>query len=121
MHLILLLFCLITFKGFSQQKQSFYFNYNESEFTETEKQKIDAWLNLHPNLTVLKVEGFCDWVGNNQYNNDLSDKRIHTVLNYLKGKVTIDQAISTKSFGREFKQNEIQDLNRRVDVYFTYL
>jgi len=37
MRLILLLFCLITFKGFSQQKQSFYFNYNESEFSETEK------------------------------------------------------------------------------------
>lgn len=121
MRLILLLFCLITFKGFSQQKQSFYFNYNESEFTEAEKQKIDDWIKRYPNLTVLKVEGFCDWVGNNQYNNDLSDKRINAVLNYLKGKVTIDQAINIKSFGKEFKQNEIQDLNRRVDVYFTYL
>lgn len=121
MRLFLLLFCLITFKGFSQQKQSFYFNYNESEFSETEKQKIDDWIKLHPNVTVLKIEGFCDWVGNNQYNNKLSDKRIQAVLSYLKGKVTIDQAITTKSFGKEFKQNEIQDLNRRVDVYFAYV
>ncbi len=121
MRLFLLLFCLITFKGFSQQKQSFYFNYNESEFSVTEKQKIDDWIKLHPNVTVLKIEGFCDWVGNNQYNNELSDKRIQAVLSYLKDKVIIDQAISTKSFGKQFKQNETQDLNRRVDVYFVYV
>lgn len=120
MRLFLLLFCIITFKGFAQQKQSFYFNYNENEFSLTEKQKIDDWIKLYPNLNVLRVEGFCDWVGNNQYNNELSDKRIQTVLNYLKGKVTIDKAISTKSFGKQFKQNETQDLNRRVDVFFTY-
>ncbi|MBA5791163.1 OmpA family protein [Flavobacterium sp. xlx-214] len=119
MRLYLLLFCLITFKGFSQQKQSFYFNYNESEFTATEKQKIDDWIKLHPNLTVLKVEGFSDWVGNNQYNEELSNKRIQAVLNYLTSKVKIDNAITKKSFGKQFKQNEIQDLNRRVDIYFS--
>ncbi len=121
MRLFLVLFCFITFKGFSQLKQSFYFNYNESEFTDTEKQKIDDWIKLHPNMTVLKVEGFCDWVGTSQYNNELSDKRIRTIINYLKGKVAIDQAINTKSFGNEFKQNEIQDINRRVDIYFANL
>lgn len=119
MRLILLLFCLITFKGFSQLKQSFYFNSNESEFTETEKLKIDDWIKLHPNLTVLKVEGFCDWVGNNQYNTELSDKRIQAVLSYLSGKVKIDKSFKKESFGKQFKQNEIQDLNRRVDVYFS--
>lgn len=116
---LLLLFYFLTFKGFSQQKQSFYFNYNESEFSVTEKQKIDDWINRNPYLTILKIEGFCDWVGNNKYNNELSNKRIQTLLSYLKGKVTIDKAISTKSFGKQFKQNETQDLNRRVDVYFT--
>lgn len=119
MRLILLLFCLITFKGFSQLKQSFYFNYNESEFTEIEKQKIDDWIKLHPNLTVLKIDGFCDWVGNNQYNTELSDKRINAVLSYLSGKVKIDKTLKKESFGKQFKQNENQDLNRRVDVYFS--
>ncbi|MEG1267539.1 MAG: OmpA family protein, partial [Myroides sp.] len=119
MRLILLLFCLITFKGFSQLKQSFYFNYNESEFTETEKQNIDDWIKLHPNLTVLKIDGFCDWVGNNQYNTELSDKRINAVLSYLTGKVKIDKTLKKESFGKQFKQNENQDLNRRVDVYFS--
>lgn len=120
MRLFLLLFCFLSFKGFSQLKQSFYFDYNESEFRETEKQKIDDWIKLHPNLRVLKIEGFCDWVGNNQYNNQLSDKRIQTVLSYLSGKVYIDKNLKKESFGKQFKQNENQDLNRRVDLYFTY-
>lgn len=43
------------------------------------------------------------------------------MLSYLKDKVIIDQAITTKSFGKQFKQNETQDLKRRVDVYFVYV
>lgn len=121
MRLLLLLFCFLTFKGYSQLKQSFYFDFNKSEFTTTEKQKIENWIKLQPNLIVLRVEGFCDWVGNNPYNDKLSEKRVQAILKYLTGKVKIDEGVEKKAFGKRFEQDNNQDANRRVDVYFTYM
>lgn len=116
------IFLLILFSevAYSQQKQSFYFDFNKSEFNEMEKQKINDWINEYPNMIVLRIEGFCDWVGNNDYNDKLSLKRIQSTLNYLNNRVNIEKDVEKKGFGKRFEQDKVQDLNRRVDIYFTY-
>ncbi|WP_371269949.1 OmpA family protein [Flavobacterium sp.] len=74
----------------------------------------------YPNAVVLKMESFCDWVGNNPYNNTLSDRRIQTIKNILLNKIQFDKNAELNSYGKRFLQNKKQSENRRVDVYYTY-
>lgn len=116
LRILYLLFFSITI--FAQEKQSFYFDFNKHEFNEEQKTQVFNWVELHPNIKIIKVEGFCDWVGNNPYNDKLSYSRIDEFLSIVNEKLMDSDNLITKGFGKKFEQNEVQDLNRRVDVYF---
>ncbi|WP_339833937.1 OmpA family protein [uncultured Flavobacterium sp.] len=114
MRLFLILFVTICF---SQNKQSFYFDFNKSSFTINQENNFQKWISENPAIEVLKVEGYCDTVGSNAYNIKLAKKRINFVLDKLKIQKVVSK-IQLKPFGEDFEQDAKQDLNRRVDVYF---
>ncbi|WP_339889203.1 OmpA family protein [uncultured Flavobacterium sp.] len=114
MRLFLLLFVTICF---SQNKQSFYFDFNKSSFNLSQEENFNNWLNANPTAKVIRVEGYCDYVGSNEYNIQLAKKRINFILDKLKIQKVVSKSM-LKPFGEDFKQDSIQDLNRRVDVYY---
>ena len=116
MRLILLLFVTICF---SQSKQSFYFDFNKSTFNELQENDFRSWLAANPYVEILKIEGFCDYVGSNSYNKKLASNRINHVLKKCKALQVDLKKIEIKPYGEDFEQDSIQDVNRRVDVYFT--
>lgn len=116
MRLFLLLFATICF---SQNKQSFYFDLNKSSFNDNQENDFQNWLTANSAAKILKIEGYCDYVGTNSYNKDLAEKRINYVLKKYKA-VDLDvKQIEIIAFGEDFKQDSIQDVNRRVDVFYT--
>ena len=115
MRLFLLLFVTICF---SQNKQSFYFDFNQSTFNSHQQNDFQTWLNENPSIEILKIEGFCDFVGTNSYNKNLASKRINYVLKKCNSLNLDAKKIQIKSYGEDFEQDSIQDVNRRVDVYY---
>lgn len=115
MRFILVLFVSICF---SQNKQSFYFDFNESTFNSNQENDFQNWMNNNKSITIIKVEGYCDSVGSNAYNIQLAKKRINFFLTKLKTEYIVSK-VMLKPFGEDFQQDSIQDINRRVDVYYT--
>jgi peptidoglycan-associated lipoprotein len=73
---------------------------------------------LRSNSGALKLEGYCDPVGTEEYNRGLGLRRANAAKNYLE-KLGIDASrLSTISFGKEklVTEDEAQyELNRRVE------
>lgn len=115
MRLFLLLFVTICF---GQNKQSFYFDFNQSDFNSHQQNDFQTWLKENPSVEILKIEGFCDSVGTNSYNKNLASKRINYVLKKCNSLNLDVKKIEIESYGKEFEQDSIQEVNRRVDVYF---
>ncbi len=115
-------FLLILFSGvvFSQHRKSFYFDFNQSNFNSNQLENIQNWINENPNAEILKIEGFCDWVGGYTYNDSLSLKRVNTILKIFKENQFDISQIEVNVYGKRFEQNKLQHLNRRVDVYYNF-
>lgn len=118
MRLFFLLFVCI---GFSQNKQSFYFDFNESSFNVAQENDFQNWLTTNENIEIIKIEGYCDSIGNNNYNFKLAQSRIDFVLALLKRKKIDTKKIIQKSYGENFLQDSLQDTNRRVDIFYKIL
>ena len=86
--------------------------------------KVVALLQKHPDFD-LKISGYTDSSGNDNYNLKLSDDRAHAVETYLKEKGIVASRITAKGYGEE---NPIADnatpagraKNRRVEFELIY-
>ncbi len=124
--LITLLLTSIYLSGISQSKQSFIinFNFNKFEITPQSKLKLDSFLQSSPPSSIQKINlyGHCDSVGSNQYNDELSLKRIKTTKEYLTGNNIAENIFdTTRGFGKRVplnknSTNEERFLNRRVEI-----
>lgn len=81
---------------------------------------LNNWILKQPDSKVLKIYGFCDWKGTDQYNDTLSLQRVQVVFKYLtEHKISIDQDYLQKGFGENFMQDKNQALNRKVEIVYT--
>jgi len=75
----------------------------------------------NPKIEVTKIYGFCDWKGNNNYNDSLSLKRVNTVFNYLKEmNIKVKEGYEIKGFGEDFEQSKVQSENRKVLIVYEF-
>ena len=93
---------------------------------ETEKNKLITSLKPYKNLDQLTVtlSGHCDNIGENIYNDNLSDLRVKSVMTYLTTLGVNPINIKTASHGENIpaKSNESENgrkLNRRVELTFS--
>ena len=105
--------------GFSQ-KTSVYFKSNDFSLNNTSKKIIDSISQLN---TIEKVflQGYCDSIGNNEFNDLLSAKRVNEVKSYFISKGLSENNIEIHSFGKRVSVNKNTSekeraLNRRVDI-----
>ena len=109
------------FSCLAQDKIEVYFDFNKYDLNPLALTKLNDWIMNHPDCKILKIYGFCDAKGTYFYNDMLSLQRIHTVYKFLKqNNMEMDSTYTEKGFGKNFKQNSIQALNRKVEIeYFT--
>ncbi len=116
---ILVLLLLTSLSNFSQEKYEVFFDFNKDIPTSKSEKAFQQWLTENPKIEIIKMHGYCDSVDDNNYNKELSERRIKNVLKMIKDKkIKLSPSIELKSFGKNFKQAKNQDLNRKVVVFF---
>jgi outer membrane protein OmpA-like peptidoglycan-associated protein len=124
------LFMLVTFAGMSQYKGSLtlYFDFNKHNLGSGAKMNLDSFLlaRKQDQLPVnIELSGHCDFIGSDEYNDTLSEKRVTTVKNYLLANgIAPGNIITAKGLGKrnplnENKTAEERRLNRRVEMLIT--
>jgi len=115
-------FCLLCF-GLSfqaQEKLVVYFDFDEFNLNNSEISKIEKFIQNKNTLMVTSIYGFCDYKGSIDYNDSLSVKRVNTVYDFLvkNNTLLVSDFIVLKGFGKQFKQNKTQYLNRKVIIEY---
>ena len=122
MKYVLLLFGFILS---AQEKASFYFDFDQDTFNPKQNELFLSWLNKDENREILVINGYCDWYGTYDYNDTLAYKRIHTVHEQLKTKVSsslfFSEDLKIKGFGERVQTRKERKYNRRVDVFYTII
>lgn len=104
------------------------FKFNQYALTEEAKLQLDEILPVDSSITLtnLKIYGYTDQVGSNEYNNKLSEKRANTVRDYLVGKGIKTNIISiVKGKGEtdllvDKMDEDSKQQNRRVLIMIEY-
>lgn len=113
-------FLSTVFTCFAQEKIEVFFEFNQFDLTPRAATTLNDWILKHPDSKILKIYGFCDWKGSNQYNDTLSLQRVQTVFDYLANhKMEIDKDYLLKGFGKNFTQDKNQALNRKVEIIYS--
>jgi len=120
MKKFLLLLLWISFTSVSaQEKFTVYFDFDIHQTNSDSNEKLTDWMTLNKKAEVVRVYGFCDSVGSDEYNDKLSVQRVNSVLKILREhKINLSKTMETKGFGKRFEQSKIQDENRKVEIYF---
>ena len=101
-----------------------HFGLDSSYLTESVKSLIQAnknWLDSHPEVKRIILEGHCDPLGSEAYNVGLGERRAQSVFNYLKSIGLSENQMSIVSYGEERLFSEQDNhLNRRVNFVPQY-
>ncbi|MBC7946361.1 MAG: OmpA family protein [Chitinophagaceae bacterium] len=110
----------------SQQPLTVYFDFNRSDLTPAARMRLDSFAQAYQaGQTGITLDGHCDAIGSDGYNNQLSLRRVKEVKTYLLSKGLASSVIaSEKGYGRRVPVNSNsteaeRDLNRRVEISFT--
>jgi len=103
----------------AQDKITVFFDFNKYDLNPVAITTLNDWILEHPKQKVLKIYGFCDEKGTNQYNDTLSLQRVQTVFDFLKSnQVEIDKDYLVKGFGENFTQDKNPARNRKVEIIY---
>lgn len=112
---------------YSQNTFSVYFDFNKYNLTETSLSKVDSFLLAEKqkgSVIIIQLDGHCDAIGSDQYNNKLSKKRVAAVKKYFLQNGTDPRNIGDETGHgekeplNENKTEEERQLNRRVEISF---
>ncbi|MEP6674711.1 MAG: OmpA family protein [Ferruginibacter sp.] len=124
--IFVLLFSVGNINAFCQQSQlNIYFDYNKYDLTQKATAQLDSLLSITNPLLNIQLSGYCDSIGNLDYNDQLSLQRIDAIKKYLLRKGVAEKNFDkTSGFGKRkpLNDNATEDkrlLNRRVEILFT--
>lgn len=104
-------------------KKNIFFDYDDSSLRQESKTTLNLYikqLNNNPDLYI-RITGYSDSKGSSDYNKKLSQRRVQSVVGYLKEKGIDSQRIKSRSLGStsRFSQGESEkslEMNRRVEI-----
>jgi len=119
MKKLLTLFSLLLMGNVQAQDQfTVYFDFDIDETNESSEQKLSKWIGENPNISVNKIYGYTDSVGEAIYNTDLSERRATHVYSQLKqAGIKVDDA-ELKGFGETMATGKSK-ADRKVVLHFT--
>lgn len=123
LYVSIVLLCSLT--GYSQKAFTVLFGFNKYDLTAATRARLDSFLRSEKQVLsalTIELDGHCDSIGSDKYNNKLSEKRAMSVKQYLlKNGIPPAGIVNTGSHGRlvplnENKTGEERQLNRRVEI-----
>ena len=101
-----------------------FFSLDSSLLSDTAKATLDAnieWLNSHPEVVRMELEGHCDSLGSEAYNIGLGQRRAESVKFYLKARNIPEEKLEVISYGEEKPLSYTDNAkNRRVNFVPIY-
>lgn len=103
--------------------RNIYFDFDQATIkseSEPELKKLLNMLNTNPSLKI-EIGGHTDFIGSNEYNKELSQRRADAVVNYLVEHGIDRSRLTAKGYGEERPlasnddENEGRELNRRTE------
>lgn len=92
-----------------------YFNHDSYHLGTINKAVLANQINKKANLIINEIIGYSSIPGTNDYNKNLSEKRIHSTLSFLKQRLNIDTLnIHKEAFGEVSKASNHESLDRKV-------
>jgi len=102
-----------------------YFDFDKSKLRPESYLELNRWVEVFKKNPELKAEiqGHTCWIGTEEYNQGLSERRATAVINYLVSQGVARDRLTMKGFGEtkpiaSNKTREGREKNRRVDVLF---
>jgi len=112
-------FCVMAFTNMQAQEQfTVYFDFDADEANESSNDKLSKWISENPNVSVKKIHGYTDSVGEAIYNTDLSERRAAYVYGQLKNAGLIVDNAELKGFGETMATGKSK-ADRKVVLYFS--
>jgi len=113
------IFVLFAFIGLSQ-KTSVYFKTNDYSLDKKAKAILDSLSKVN-SIEKIYLQGHCDSIGNNDFNDALSAKRVNEVKVFFLTNNVSESIIEIKALGKRVSVNKNADkneraLNRRVEI-----
>lgn len=113
----------LTTRGLIINMSDVLFDFNKYSLKEPTREKLARLSGIilsHPGLS-LKVEGYTDSIGSDEYNQKLSEQRADTVRQYLVSQGINQDIISSVGYGKQYPvaSNDTSSgraMNRRVDI-----
>ncbi|MBW2466412.1 MAG: OmpA family protein [Deltaproteobacteria bacterium] len=103
-----------------------FFDFDKSTLRPESYLELDRWVKVFKNNPDLNAEihGHTCWIGTEEYNQGLSERRATAVINYLVSKGVAKERLTMIGFGetKPLASNETRkgrETNRRVEVLFT--
>lgn len=101
--------------------KSIYFEFDSYELNYSSLTELDLlsnYLKTNPKLNIT-ISGHTDDEGTGEYNLDLSKKRANAVGHWLRQDGIHPNRITCKGFGSKYQISELQNENRRVEVFLS--
>ncbi len=102
-----------------------FFDFDKSLLRPESNLELDRWVGVFTKKTDLKAEiqGYTCWIGTEEYNQKLSERRATAVIDYLVQNGVDRSRLTAKGFGETSPttSNETRkgrELNRRVEILF---
>ena len=112
----LLLLAFISLSANAQEKFTVYFDFDLSESNNI---NLSAWAAINPKAKIEKIYGYADKTGNETYNKQLSEKRVHYVYEKLKAAGMKLDNVEQKTFGEDESTAEYHEADRKVVIYYS--
>lgn len=111
---IILLYFIVQV-SFAQKHFEVFFDVNKEGLNKKSIDDFNTFLKANSNLEILSISGYCDRIDNNNYNKLLAQRRINSVVEFLKENlISINKNTTFNVVGEDFKQSKNQELNRKV-------
>lgn len=126
--IVLSIFLFCSTAGYAQSTFTVLFDFNKYNVTTVAAAQLDSFLLIekqHLSTMSFQLNGYCDAIGSDEYNNKLSNKRVTAVKNYLLIHGIREENIGDEiGHGKKIALNENKtiverQLNRRVEISFS--
>ncbi|MBW2506909.1 MAG: OmpA family protein [Deltaproteobacteria bacterium] len=103
-----------------------FFDFDKSTLRPESKHELDRWVDTfkkNPELNA-EIHGHTCWIGTEEYNQGLSERRAQAVIDYLVAHGVAKERLTMRGFGEtkpaaSNETREGREKNRRVEVLFT--
>lgn len=115
---LLLLFACVIPGFWAQEAFSVYFDSNKYDMTPQQFKPFEDWISASSDVKIVAIDGYTDEDGSSAHNDSLSQRRVNTILSFVRGKIAIRDDFKTRSYGERHKQSPVKAENRKVTIYY---